>query len=150
MHINKYSSNGFSSLVATTTDTKNPTIFLQAHLDVVPADPEAFTLIRKGKNLVGRGSFDMKYAAACYLLLAEELSDNMQQHDFGIMLTTDEEDGGNDGVRYLLDQGYACDVCISPDGGDNWRLESAAKGQWLTEITAIGKTAHGSRPWGRR
>lgn len=147
MHINNYSSNGFHSLVATTQDTKSPTLLLQAHLDVVPGANELFTLQGKGPKLVGRGAFDMKFAAASYLWIIEELCERIKDYDVGIMFTTDEEDGGLDGVDYLLDQGYSCKACILPDGGDKWQIETAAKGLWQFDVVANGTSAHGSRPW---
>ena len=147
LHIDRYSSNGFESIVATTKVSKAPTLLLQAHLDVVPAADDMFQLRGEGPNLVGRGAYDMKYAAACYLYLVEELGPACAGMDFGIMFTTDEEVDGRNGVQYLLDQGYSCDVCVLPDGGDNWRVESAAKGQWLVDAEATGVSAHGSRPW---
>lgn len=143
----RYSSNGFESLVATTSNTKQPMLFLQAHLDVVPADSSMFALRRDGSRLIGRGAYDMKYAAACFLLLVEELGESLKNYDFGLMFTTDEESDGSNGVKYLLDQGYGCDIALIPDGGDNWRLETSAKGGWAVQATATGKTAHGSRPW---
>ena len=143
----RYSSNGYESLVATTKQTKRPMLFLQAHLDVVPGGTDMFKLRREGNKLIGRGAFDMKYAAACFLMVVEELQNSLKDYDFGLMFTTDEEVDGTNGVRYLLDQGYTCDVVFLPDGGDNWRLETAAKGGWAVQATATGRTAHGSRPW---
>lgn len=147
MHINRYSSNGYESIVATTRPTKTPKVLLQAHLDVVPASDHLFALKRQEARLVGRGAFDMKYAAACFLLLVDELNEDISDYDFGLMLTTDEEADGKNGVKYLLSQGYSCEICVLPDGGDNWRLETAAKGGWAVQATTKGKTAHGSRPW---
>lgn len=147
MHINRYSCNGYESLVATTRDTMQPRLLLQSHVDVVPGNPELFSLKRKDGRLLGRGVFDMKYALACFLKIVEDLHEELQDYDFGIMLTSDEELNGENGVKYLLDQGYSCKVCILPDGGDNWRVESAAKGNWMVSVCADGKAAHGSRPW---
>ncbi len=147
MIINRYSSNGHLSMVATTHATKKPRLMLQSHIDVVPGDKKMFSLLGQGEKLVGRGAFDMKFAAACYIRLVEELGPAALDFDFGIMLTTDEEVGGVNGCDYLLDQGYGCEVCILPDGGDAWRLESAAKGIWQFNIVAEGVSAHASRPW---
>src|SRR5687768_3421961 len=56
------------SLVATTQRTKSPKIMLVAHLDVVPAsDEDQFKLKVSAKKLKGRGVYDMKFAAACFL-----------------------------------------------------------------------------------
>lgn len=145
--VNRYLSNGFESLVISTRDTKHPPVLLQAHLDVVPAHPEQFNLGQREGKLYGRGVYDMKFAAACYLHLLQELRDDIATYDFSVMFTTDEEDGGNDGVEYLLNQGYMADVCVLPDSGENWNIEASAKGFAIAEITVNGKSAHGSRPW---
>lgn len=138
---------GFESLVATSRPTKTPKILLQAHLDVVPAPPRLFELKEEDHKYTGRGVFDMKFAIAVYMQLIEGLGADLTQYDFGIMITTDEELGGFNGVKALLDDGFGAEVCVIPDGGDNWCLEKFAKGFYLVEATATGKTAHGSRPW---
>lgn len=147
LHVRKFHSGGFESLIATSRRTKHPKVLLQAHIDVVPAPVEAFAMRQNAGRLEGRGVFDMKYAAACFLLAAEELYDVVEDYDFGIMLTTDEEGTGENGVKYLLDRGYGCDICVLPDGGDNWKLETAAKGGWAFQILVDGTSAHASRPW---
>jgi succinyl-diaminopimelate desuccinylase len=147
MHVDRFISNGYGSIVATSRPTKRPKLLLQAHLDVVPAADDLFTLRGESEKLVGRGAFDMKYAAACFLYLVEELGRQVTDYDFGIMFTTDEELDGFNGVGYLLDQGFGCDICLLPDGGDNWRVESAAKGVWMIDIVCKGVSSHGSRPW---
>jgi acetylornithine deacetylase/succinyl-diaminopimelate desuccinylase-like protein len=47
----------------------------------------------------------------------------------------------------LVNEGYLPKVCILPDGGDNWQVQTGSKGMFLFEISVKGKTAHGSRPW---
>jgi len=89
----------------------------------------------------------MKFAIASYIHLAEELNHRLNEYDFSIMITGDEEIGGENGVKFLLDQGYRSEVCVLPDGGDNWQLETGCNGVWMIRLTAPGKTAHGSRPW---
>lgn len=148
MHITTFKSGGFSSLVATSRpDVKKPKLFLGAHLDVVPGDEALFTLRREDGRLYGRGVLDMKFAGACFLQVATELADELAEYDFGIMLTTDEETSGEHGVNYLLKEGYGCEVCLLPDGANNWRIEAVAKGSWQLKVTAKGKSAHGAQPW---
>jgi len=147
MAVSHHKSNGFPSLVGTTTGTKTPKILLQAHLDVVPGRKTLCTMAEKDGKLYGRGVFDMKFAVACYMQLVEDLKHEISDYDFGIMLTSDEEIGGEDGVGYLLEQGYGADVCILPDGGNAWEIENASNGVWHIRLMAKGKTAHGSRPW---
>ena len=148
MHITTFKDGGFSSLVATSRpDVKKPKLLLGAHLDVVPGDEALFTLRREDGRLYGRGVLDMKFAGACFLQVATELAGKMADYDFGIMLTTDEETSGEHGVKYLLEQGYGCEVCLLPDGANNWRVEAVAKGSWQIRVNAKGKSAHGAQPW---
>lgn len=147
LHLTRGQSDGLPWLVVTTQDTKQPKLLLQAHIDVVPAKSEQFTLTEDLDRLFGRGAYDMKFAAACYLQLIRDLNGVLDKYDFGLMFTSDEEVGGENGVGYLLDQGFGSEICVIPDGGDNWILESECNGAWLVEIVAHGKSAHGSRPW---
>jgi succinyl-diaminopimelate desuccinylase len=148
MHTQLLRSNDFPSIFATTQpDSKNPKLILQAHMDVVPAKPEGFEMAEVDGKLMGRGVFDMKFAAACYLQLVEDLKEELGMYDFGLMLTSDEEIGGDDGVGYLLEQGYGSEVCLLPDGGDKWEIEATCNGVWFIKLTASGVSAHGSRPW---
>jgi succinyl-diaminopimelate desuccinylase len=147
LRVQRHNTYGFPSLVATTRNTKKPKLFLSAHIDVVPAPAELFNLKSAEGKLLGRGTFDMKFAAACFLAMAEELAAQNNKLDYGIMLTCDEEVGGRNGTHNLLEQGYGSQACLLPDGGDNWRIETAAKGAWWVQAHADGQTAHGSRPW---
>lgn len=147
LKIKRGSSNGLPWLISTTQDTKHPKVLLQAHIDVVPGNDELFEVIDIDNKLKGRGVYDMKFAVACFLQLVEELKPELEKYDLGLMFTSDEEIGGENGVGYLLDQGYGTEICILPDGGNNWNLQSDCNGVWIAEITAKGKTAHGSRPW---
>jgi acetylornithine deacetylase/succinyl-diaminopimelate desuccinylase-like protein len=147
MHVERMSSNNFPSIVATPNGSKTPHILLQAHIDVVPAPLSCFKLTKKAHKLYGRGVFDMKFAVACYLQLIDDLKNDLSSYDFGLMLTCDEEIGGKNGVGYLLDKGYSADVCILPDGGNNWQIETTCNAVWIIRLIADGQTAHGSRPW---
>lgn len=148
MFVARHTHGGHDSLVATTRQTKHPRIMLGAHLDVVPAPPQAFRMAEENGRLFGAGICDMKFAIASYMQLVDDLQDRLSDYDFGIMITTDEEIGGRDGVKYLLeDQGYRTQVCLLPDGGNDWVFEIAAKGvTWMTAI-AEGTAAHASQPW---
>ena len=93
----------------------------------------------------------MKFAIACYLKLAEELK-NPTEHNFGIMLTSDEEVGGQNGTKFLLNNfgGSASKTkqfAFLPDGCAGESIESEAKGVWHIEATARGISTHASRPW---
>ncbi len=147
MHVKLHNSGGFPSLIATTHETAKPKVVLQAHLDVVPAESALYNLREEDGKLYGRGVYDMKFAAACYLQLVEELKGELGQYDFAIMLTSDEELGGKNGTGYLVEQGFSAGVCVLPDGGNDWHMEAGNNGVWMIELTATGRSAHGSRPW---
>ena len=147
MHINRLEHNGFESLVATTRRTKTPKVLLAAHLDVVPGDDALFSLKEKGGKYYGRGTYDMKFAIPAFLQVVDDLQDKLQDYDFGIMITTDEEVSGENGTGWLVKQGYRPEVAVLPDGGTDWNLETFAKGVWHITLNASGKSAHGSRPW---
>lgn len=133
-------------LIATTKDTVTPHILLAAHLDVVPAPSELFSMQKHDGILYGRGVYDMKLAAACYLELLKAHIESLRDLNIGILFTTDEETGGQS-MTEVLGFGVRPNVVFIPDGGDNWLLEKRAKGLCGIELTAYGKTAHGSRPW---
>ena len=143
-----FEQNGFPSLIITTKQTKTPLLWLAAHLDVVPGSPAVFEAETKaGGRLYGRGAFDMKFAAACYIKLLKELGADLKNYDLGVMLTTDEEIGGLNGVGHLVKEGYSSKLVFLPDGGKNWQIEKAAKGVWHALVESRGVSAHGSRPW---
>jgi len=133
-------------MIATTQPTKRPAIMLAAHLDVVPAPLELFVMEKRDGKLYGRGVYDMKFAAACYIEFIKTHADILSTLDIGFLFTTDEEAGGFC-MPDILDAGWRPDVVFLPDGGDNWHIEKRAKGIYGAELTANGLAAHGSRPW---
>lgn len=138
---------GHPTLVITSKQTKTPDIFLVAHIDVVAAPRSLYQPRIDAGIMYGRGAYDMKMAIACYLLLLRELKDRLPDLNIGIMLTSDEEIGGMNGVKRLLDTGYSSKIAFLPDGGFDWKFEEAAKGVLHVKISARGISAHGSRPW---
>jgi len=147
LHVKRLMFNGIESMVATIRKTKTPLIMLGAHLDVVSGPEELFELHEVKGKLYGRGVLDMKYAIATYLQILDELPGKLTDYDLGIVITTDEEAGGNDGMGTLVEAGYLPKVCILPDGGDDWQIQTSAKGFTGVKVVAEGKAAHGSRPW---
>lgn len=148
MHVERFDSNGFESLVATVQPgDKTPKVMLAGHLDVTPAADEAFELRVSEGKLYGRGTLDMKFAIAAYLQFVDDHKESLTDYNFGIMITTDEEVGGYDGTKQLVDEGYIPEVCVLPDGGDNWQVQVSSKGFYYLELRSYGTPAHGSRPW---
>lgn len=148
MHTRRYEQNGFPSLVATVRPNhKTPTVMLTGHIDVVPASDHMFTLVDVDGNYHGRGVYDMKFAIASYLGLIDDLQDNLNDYDLGIIITSDEEVGGQDGMKMLVDKGYHPKIAIVPDGGDNWQIQELTKGVHWLKLTSTGIPGHASQPW---
>lgn len=150
MHVMRYNFNGVSSLVATVAkDNKSPKVMLTCHTDVVPAPAELFQLREEAGKWFGRGVYDMKFALAAYMEIIDRLTaaGTLQQYDLGVMITSDEEVGGQNGMKRLVEVGYKPGICVLPDGGEDWNIETLAKGLSYGHLYASGKTAHGSRPW---
>jgi succinyl-diaminopimelate desuccinylase len=148
LHITRLERNGHPNLIATTRKTKNPKVWLAAHMDVVSGSPEAFKPFMQGGQLHGRGTHDMKSAIAIYIALLQKLGQSLKEYDLGLMLTSDEEIGGFDGVKWLLDEhGYRGDIAIIPDSGGSWAMEMSAKGVSWWKVTAAGLSAHAGRVW---
>lgn len=146
MHISGNTETDNPWLLATTQNTKEPDVLFAAHLDVVPAQPELFTLQKKDGKLYGRGTYDMKNAAACYLELIKNNAQALGELNVGFLFTTDEEVGGLS-LMDILETGLRPKLVFIPDGGDSWKIEERAKGFHDVKITAAGHSAHGSRPW---
>jgi succinyl-diaminopimelate desuccinylase len=134
LYISRYEHNSFASLIATTRRTKSPHLWLLGHIDVVPGAPATFQPRVEDGRIYGRGSHDMKFAIAIFIAL-------------GLMLTSDEEVGGEDGVKWLLEKGYRGSVVINPDTSKNWDIEVGSKGLMWWELNATGAPAHASRTW---
>lgn len=146
--VRRYESDGIESLVATYTHSKRPKIFLVGHLDVVSANEEDFVAVRKKGKLYGRGAGDMKSAVAVLIKTFRYFARHEEKPSLGIMLATDEEKGGRNGPKYLLEkEGYSCNVAIVPDSNSGLnRIVVHQKGALHLKIFETGKRAHGSRP----
>lgn len=134
---------GIHNLYISTTNTKHSKVLLQSHVDVVPGK-HAFYL--QNDKAFGRGVYDMLYAVAAFMHLADEIP--MRNYDLAFMLSGDEETGGFSGVRRLLQAGYTADICILPDAGNGFgSLNVGAKGVFNVTVRIHGRAHHGSRPW---
>ncbi len=141
---------GRLSLVIGTHPTKKPDIALLVHMDVVDAPEEMFTLRtdpRQKKLVIGRGVYDMKFAAAMTILLLGHLPMVTDNLSVAIIITSDEEKGGTRGAKHISEQGYSPKFLIVPDGGACDRFASGSKGAHFFEIKTRGLATHGAYPW---
>ncbi|HEV2412859.1 MAG TPA: M20/M25/M40 family metallo-hydrolase [Candidatus Saccharimonadales bacterium] len=151
-HVTRFVTKGYPSLLASThkSNLKTPRICLASHVDVVKATDDLFKVKRTKEKLSGRGVFDMKFALAAYLNFVQQISSHVQDYDLGIMITSDEEIGGANGVRWLIDDyGYRPTFTILPDHGnhDFWNIEKSSRGIIDLRVVAKGKSGHSSRAW---
>jgi acetylornithine deacetylase/succinyl-diaminopimelate desuccinylase-like protein len=91
-------------------DTGAKPILLLAHIDVVEANPEDWTLppfelIERDGTFYGRGTADDKDEAAIYVanLIRMKTEGFVPDRDIIVALTADEEGGPNNGVQWLLE-----------------------------------------------
>ncbi len=147
VHIQREECKNQPSLLITTQQTKSPKVWLYCHVDVVPAPEQVFQFTEDQDYFYGRGTLDMKFSLALYLALFKELGQTLSQYDIGLFLVPDEEVGGFEGAKHVLEQGYGGGIALIPDGAYNWHIEEKAKGIVLLEAQASGAAAHGSRPW---
>jgi len=143
--IRHYESNNFPSMVVSPNRGKEFKYMLMGHVDVVPGTQMQFTPKVIGDRLYGRGAIDMKSQVAAMVVLVKRLA--KLRPSLALMLTSDEEHGGENGAKFLLENGFSCRFFIAPDGGTNFRLITREKGVLWLEIIARGKTGHGSTPW---
>ena len=128
-------------------------VLLMSHIDVVAADAALFEPIEKDGRLFGRGTLDDKYAVALSLVLLKELTLRFRENKrdeaelpLGVLITGDEEIGGQNGAKKALAH-VKTDFCIALDGGSLKKIVTKEKGIIHLKLTAGGVAAHGSRPW---
>ena len=146
--IKKIVVNNKPSIVGTYTNTKTPTIFLNGHVDVVPAKKFQFKPVIKGDKLIGRGSQDMKASCASMLYIFKKLSSDgsIPKNKLGIQIVTDEEIGGFDGTKALRDKGYIPKFLLAGES-TNGDIEIGSKGVIWLEITIPGISTHSAYLW---
>jgi len=145
--VERFESNGSPSALIYLGKTRQEKfkIILNGHLDVVPATAEQFTPKDINGRLYGRGADDMKAATAALILLFKDTVGRLN-YPLALQLVTDEEMGGNNGVRHQIDKRVRGDFFITGES-TNLDIKNEAKGViWLKIITG-GKAAHGAYLW---
>ncbi|MBB5953487.1 acetylornithine deacetylase/succinyl-diaminopimelate desuccinylase-like protein [Saccharothrix tamanrassetensis] len=146
------------------TDPTLPALLVQAHLDVVPADPAEWSVppfsgVERDGFLWGRGAVDMKDMVSMVLSVLGTWSREGRQprRDIVLAFVADEEDQGYYGARWLVEHqrdffdGVA--AAISESGGYSYRagprrlypIGTAERGTSHLRLTARGRAGHGSR-----
>lgn len=147
--IEYFESHGHRSLVAKPRSVGKPEILLCGHIDVVehPHEDCYHSRIEEGR-IIGPGAGDMKGQIAILMELFCNLHVTHPGISVGMAITSDEERGGFDGVRYLCEEiGLRCGIAIIPDGGSLNDITIEEKGVLHARLSCTGREAHGARPW---
>lgn len=141
--------NGVESRIWSTVEGKHSKYILNAHIDVVPGSSSLFVMKETTDKILGRGVSDMKYSVAIFIAVLKQIFDeNNTLPSLAIILTSDEERGGMNGVGHLVDDlGYSADLVFVPDGGENLKIVEEAKGVVQCSVSTQGKGAHAARLW---
>ena len=149
IRLREYQSGGYDSLVVFPEDTETPDILLCGHLDVVEhPEPDAYHSKLTDGRIVGPGAGDMKGQIAVMLELFRALHSQFPDASLGLAITSDEERGGEHGIRFLCEEaGVRCGLAMIPDGGSLNDITIEEKGVLHLEIRCEGHAAHAARPW---
>lgn len=144
----RYECNERSSLIISRGETNEFDLVFLGHLDVVPGDDEIFKGTIRDGWLYGRGAADMKGSVATMIELFLRNEREPLFERAALVLTCDEEVGGFDGARFLIEEcGLRAKTLFNPDGGAAFTPCVGEKGLLDIELQCHGVTAHGSRPW---
>ncbi|MEX0806516.1 MAG: M20/M25/M40 family metallo-hydrolase [Candidatus Binatia bacterium] len=147
--IHRFREEGIPSTVILPRNIAAPEVMLLAHLDVVarPHGTEYRSSVKDGK-IYGPGSGDMKGELAILLEIFRDFHERYPGLSLGIAVTSDEENGGNHGTRFLFEKvGIRCGVAILPDSGSLNEIAVEEKGIVHLKLKARGSSGHASRPW---
>lgn len=144
-----YKPNGIPSLSALPKDHPKPEILFCAHLDVVALQEEAQYISHvKDGRIYGPGAADMKGPLAILLETFRDFHARSPGISLGLIVTSDEERGGEYGVKYLFgEQDLRCNIAIIPDSGSLNNITIEEKGILHLIISCHGPAGHASRPW---
>lgn len=137
--------NGYKSFVCQI-GSGDKILVLNGHLDVVSGNGEQFEPFEKDGRLYGRGSADMKGGCVAMIQTIINLKDKELPCKVMLQLVTDEEIGGFNCSRHLVEKGYTGDIVICTEP-TNLGISIQCKGFMRLLIEFKGISAHGSRPW---
>ncbi len=118
-----------------------PVVTFHGHLDVVAGDKEQFVMKQTRNSYVGRGVQDMKGACAIFMKLIDDYCIAEIKPKINFLFTTDEEVGGFDGAKFVVEKGLRPQFVITGESTD-LEIGNRAKGIIWAKITCLGKAAH--------
>ena len=132
-----------------------PTVVLNGHLDVVPADEgrwtsPPFVAQRDGDELTGRGAADMKSGVAGCVFAARRLGESDRDLDGRVVVegVVGEEAGGVGAAAAALDNPYPFerDAVLIAEPTELSPVV-ACEGSLMTRLELAGRSAHAATPW---
>jgi succinyl-diaminopimelate desuccinylase len=147
--IKKHYHRDIASLVVLPENMDHPKVLLCGHLDVIThSDSHGYRSHVTDGKIIGPGSGDMKGPLAVLLEVFMNLHMKYDNPPLGLVITSDEERGGDSGMRFLFDEiGLRCEVALVPDGGSLNEITVEEKGILHLKIQCNGHSAHAARPW---
>lgn len=146
--IEEHSCGGKPSLVARSNFTAPIEVMLVGHVDVVEAKEELFFPREEGNRIYGRGAGDMKGQVTILTEAFKEIMTKNPAAPIALMITADEESGGENGAGYLAGQArYKCRTAIIPDSGGPNEIVVVEKGILSGRIRCRGVSGHSAQPW---
>lgn len=145
-----YNINGYPSLAISNKplSEKYADIILHGHVDVVPAETEAFKPKIAGDKLIGRGSCDMLGGLATLITFMQDISKQRIQKHIILLITSDEEVGGNSGTGWLLKtHGFRSRFFLTAEGERKYLIKYQQKGVLMLKLQVKGKGDHSSYTW---
>jgi succinyl-diaminopimelate desuccinylase len=139
---------------------KSKTVWVMAHLDVVPPgdasewNTDPYQLVLDGDLMYGRGTEDNHQGLVSALVAIKAILDEGVEPacNIGLAIVADEETGSEYGLHYMVKHHQEAfgvnDLIIVPDAGDEAGLtiEIAEKSILWLKIEIIGKLCHASTP----
>lgn len=132
-----------------------PTLVLNGHVDVVPAEDEywsgdPFEPRWDGDDLIARGAVDMKSQLTANVFAARALADATPDIDGRVVVESvvGEEEGGIGAAAAAIDNPYPFDrdAAIVTEPTD-MRVVTATEGCLMKRLTIEGRPAHAARKW---
>ncbi len=148
------------NIVAKINGALEKTIWIIAHLDVVPEGDERlwntppFKGVVKDGRIYGRGSEDNGQGVVSSLFAAKSIIDSglTPKYSFGVVYVADEEAGSNYGIKHLISQNIFGkeDMFVIPDVGTpkGDMIEIAEKSILWLKFKVYGQQSHASLPTG--
>jgi len=147
LHLRVFKDNGvYSYLWGDKNTLMTPKLLLSGHVDVVGVDEDETLfkpVIRNGK-LYGRGSGDMKGPDAAMVVAYKKWVEEAGARGVGLLITSDEEEGGFNGTRHVVEQGLSPQIVFIPDGNIDFNIVESQKAPHHFVIEAKGPGGHAS------